>query len=244
MSIFNEFKGFWGTGAELSERAKVMSRTMGLKTEKLTERLIRYYAAEGVLDKPDRLGREAAYHFRHLLQLLIARRLVDEGVSLVAISKFNLNKTTDELEKALLNPSKDEAKAVTEKYREEAVTAKENPVVSEQPISVAEVLSQLNELKQNMSDQSQELKQARYQVEYLLKELSEVQRDIYKRIENDQAKMKEMVMSTLDRMEHMAMRQNKEIDYQLSAMNEQAAITQKEVMALLKQQYEQRLFSK
>lgn len=244
MSILNEFRGFWGTGAELSERSKVLSRALGQKTEKLTERLIRYYASEGVLDKPDRLGREAAYHFRHLLQLLIARRLVDEGVSLVAISKFNLNKTTEELEKALLNPSKDEAKAVTDNYREEAVTAKEHPVVGEKPVSMVEVLLQLNELKQKMSNQSQELQQARDQVEYLLKELSEVQRDFYKRIENDQARMKEMVVSALDRMEHMAMRQNKEIDYQLSAMNEQAAITQKEVMALLNQQHEQRLFSK
>ena len=62
MSIFNEYKGFWGTGAELSERAKLLSKTMGFKAEKLTERLIRYYAAEGVLDKPDRLQRPKKYN--------------------------------------------------------------------------------------------------------------------------------------------------------------------------------------
>ena len=143
MSIFNEFRGFWGTGAELTERAKVMSRKMGLKTEKLTERLIRYYAAEGVLDKPDRLGREAAYHFRHLLQLLIARRLVDEGVSLVAISKFNLKKSTEELELALSKPSKEEAQAVTEMYLEETVTAKEHPSIVGQPIAMSDIYLQI-----------------------------------------------------------------------------------------------------
>jgi len=244
MSIFKEFKGFWGTGAELTERAKVLSKAMGLKSEKLTERLIRYYAAEGVLDKPDRLGREAAYHFRHLLQLLIARRLVDEGVTLIAISKFNLNKSTDELEQALLKPSKEEAKAVTEKYREEVVTPKDLPLIKTQPEPMSDVLSQIKELKQNITEEGQELQKTRYQIENLLMNLTETQHDFYKRMENEQVEMRHIVMSTLERMVQMIERQRMEFEDQMSMMKKQATSTQEEVLSLLSKHQELRYLSK
>jgi DNA-binding transcriptional MerR regulator len=244
MSIFDEFKGFWGTGAELTERAKVLSKAMGLKSEKLTERLIRYYAAEGVLDKPDRLGREAAYHFRHLLQLLIARRLVDEGVTLIAISKFNLNKSTEELEQALLKPSKDEAKAVTEEYRGELVKPNELLLVKAHPDSMSDVLSQIKELKQNIDEEAQELQKTRYQIESLLENLTETQYAFYKRMENEQLEMRHMVMSTLERMLQMVERQRMEFDDQMSMMKKQAASAQEEVLFLLSKLQELRLPSK
>lgn len=244
MSIFEEFKGFWGTGAELTERAKVLSKAMGLKSEKLTERLIRYYAAEGVLDKPDRLGREAAYHFRHLLQLLIARRLVDEGVALIAISKFNLNKSTDELEQALLKPSKEEAKAVTENFREEVVNPKDLLLVNEQQDSMSGVLLQIKELKQNLEEESQELQKTRYQIESLLKNLTETQYESYKRMENEQLEMRHIVMSTLERMLQMVERQRMEFEDQMSMMKKQAASAQEEVLFLLSKHQELRKPSK
>ncbi len=233
MSVFEDYKGFWGTGAELTERAKVLSKAMGLPSEKLSERMIRYYATEGVLDKPDRLGREAAYHFRHLLQLLIARRLVDEGVSLVAISKFNLNKSTDELEQALLKPSKDEAKAVTEKYREDVVVPKELPVLRTQPEAMIDALIQIKEMKQNMLEEAQELQKTRYQIESLVKNLTETQYEFYKRMENEQVEMRHMVMSTLERMAQMVERQNMEFKEQMAMLERQATTAQEEVMFLL-----------
>ena len=233
MSKFDEFKGFWGTGAELTERAKVLSKAMGLKSEKLTERLIRYYAAEGVLDKPDRLGREAAYHFRHLLQLLIARRLVDEGVTLIAISKFNLKKTTDELEQALLRPSKDEAKAVTEKYRDEVVTPKDSLSVKAQPEEMSDVLTQIKELKRNIGEEAQELQKTRYQIESLLNNLAETQYEFYKRMDKEQVEMRHMVMSALERMVQMVERQRMEFEDQMSMMKKQTDSAQEEVLLLL-----------
>ena len=242
MSIFNEFRGFWGTGAELTERAKVMSRKMGLKTEKLTERLIRYYAAEGVLDKPDRLGREAAYHFRHLLQLLIARRLVDEGVSLVAISKFNLKKSTEELELALSKPSKEEAQAVTEMYLEETVTAKEHPSIVGQPIAMSDIYLQIKELNQKINEEAQELKKTRYQLETLIKDILDTQHDFYKRMESEQAVMKHMLMSSLDQMAQMTISQNTEFGYQIDTIKKQASLAQDEILVLMRNQKENRLF--
>jgi len=242
MSMVEEFKGFWGTGVELSERAKVLSGKVGLKSEKLTERLIRFYTAQGVLDKPDRLGREAAYHFRHLLQLLIARRLVDEGVSLVAISKFNLNKSTDELEQALLNPAKDAAKAVIEKYREEVVTPKELPAMSSSPVAIANVLSEIKDLKQTMNEEVQEIQKTQYQIDKSLNNLIETQCEFYKRMESEQVEMRHVVLSTLERMALMIEQQNKEFRYQIDMLKKQAASAQDEMLVLLNKQQENRFF--
>lgn len=242
MSIVEEFKGFWGTGVELSERAKVLSGKVGLKSEKLTERLIRYYTATGVLDKPDRLGREAAYHFRHLLQLLIARRLVDEGVSLVVISKFNLSKSTDELEQALLNPTKDAAKAVIEKYREEVVTPKEFPAMSSSTVEIANVLSHIKDLKQTMSEEAQEIQKKQYEIEGLLNKLTETQYEFYKRLANEQVEMRHIVISTLERMTCMFEQQNMEFRCQIDTLKKQAASAQDEMLLLLNKQQENRFF--
>ena len=242
MSMVEEFKGFWGTGVELSERAKVLSGKVGLKSEKLTERLIRYYTATGVLDKPDRLGREAAYHFRHLLQLLIARRLVDEGVSLVAISKFNLNKSTDELEQALLNPAKDAAKAVIEKYREEVVTPKELPAMSSSPVAIANVLSEIKDLKQTMNEEVQEIQKTQYQIDKSLNNLIETQCEFYKRMESEQVEIRHVVLSTLERMADMIKEQNWEFKCQIDTLRKQAASAQDEMLVLLNKQQENRFF--
>ena len=242
MSIVEEFKGFWGTGAELSERAKVLSGKVGLKSEKLTERLIRYYTATGVLDKPDRLGREAAFHFRHLLQLLIARRLVDEGVSLVVISKFNLSKSTDELEQALLNPTKDAAKAVIEKYREEVVTPKEFPAMSSSTVEIANVLSHIKDLKQTMSEEAQEIQKKQYEIEGLLNKLTETQYEFYKRLANEQVEMRHIVISTLERMTCMVEQQNMEFRCHIDTLKKQAVSAQDEMLVLLNKKQESRFF--
>lgn len=239
MSVFEDYKGFWGTGAELTERAKVLSKTMGLPSEKLSERMIRYYATEGILDKPDRLGREAAYHFRHLLQLLIARRLVDEGVSLVAIRKFNLNKSTDELEQALLKPSDQEARAVTEKYREEVIASKDHSGLRAQPEGMLDVISQIKEMKQNMLNEAKELQKTRNQIENLVKNLTETQYEFYKRMENEQIEMRHIVMSSLERMAQMIERQSMEFEEQIAMLKKHATTAQEEVMLILCKHQEQ-----
>ena len=71
MSAIQSHKAFWGPIAELIERARLVSKGMGLSSEKTTDRLVRYYATQGVLDKADRLGRDAAY--RELVSRALAR---------------------------------------------------------------------------------------------------------------------------------------------------------------------------
>ncbi|ACB01076.1 MULTISPECIES: MerR family transcriptional regulator [Cyanophyceae] len=61
-------------------------------------RLVRFYTTKGVLDKPEKDGREARYLYRHLLQLLLIRRLLSEGYSIASMQPIMGNKRNAELE--------------------------------------------------------------------------------------------------------------------------------------------------
>lgn len=66
--------------------------------EPINPRLVRFYTTQGVLDKPEKEGREARYLYRHLLQLLLIRRLLSEGYSISSIQPITGNKSNAELE--------------------------------------------------------------------------------------------------------------------------------------------------
>lgn len=64
-------------------------------------RLVRHLSTLGLLDEAGREGREARYEHRHLLQLLVARRLMAQGYSTGAIKKLTRGARDDELEALL-----------------------------------------------------------------------------------------------------------------------------------------------
>lgn len=66
--------------------------------ETVNARLVRHYSTSGLLDKPLKQGREARYTYRHLLQLLVLRRLLAEGYSSGAIGQLVSPKTNHDLE--------------------------------------------------------------------------------------------------------------------------------------------------
>jgi polyhydroxyalkanoate synthesis regulator phasin len=96
---------FWGPMQELLHRAKELTTASGASSEKITERLVRYYMTRGIVDKPDRLGREAAFSLRHLIQLSIAVRLTEKAVPLEMIANFSGLATDRMLEKWYVMPS-------------------------------------------------------------------------------------------------------------------------------------------
>jgi dsDNA-specific endonuclease/ATPase MutS2 len=100
------------------------------------------------------------------------------------------------------------------------------------------VLSQIKEMKQNLEEESKELQKTRYQIESLLKSLTETQYEFYKRMENEQLEMRHIVMSTLERMVQMVERQRMEFEDQMSMMKKQAASAQEEVLFLLSKHQE------
>lgn len=246
MSILEEYKGFWGTGAELTERAKFLGKSMGFKAEKLTERLIRYYTAEGVLDKPDRLGRDAAYHFRHLIQLLTARRLADEGVPLAVISEFNLNKSTEELAVALLKPPKEEAVAVSEQYRSKLIESKvrEKPKLDIDTVVLEDILNEIENIRQTLSIEAIQLQEMRYQLEGMVKSVTETQYEFIRQIENEQKEMRSFMMMNLERLTVMSEQNNAVFQDQLYMLNKQTSTDREELMKLISQQYEQQKLSR
>ncbi|MBD2259413.1 MerR family transcriptional regulator [Pseudanabaena sp. FACHB-2040] len=69
-------------------------------------RLVRHYATQGLLDKPYKQGREARYAYRHLLQLLLLKKLLAAGYSVGSLTNLTLNKPDGELEALLLGGAK------------------------------------------------------------------------------------------------------------------------------------------
>ncbi len=101
MKKIQDYQSFWGTAAELSQAAGECARLVGFDAGKLNERLVRYYTAEGIINRPDRLGREAAYNYLHLLQLVVARRMGQGGAPLAAIRSHNEQASAEQLERSL-----------------------------------------------------------------------------------------------------------------------------------------------
>src|SRR3954464_6146069 len=62
-------------------------------------RAVRFYVANGLLDRPDGTGTSATYHCRHLLQLLAIKIRQREGATLETIKREMKEFTGDALER-------------------------------------------------------------------------------------------------------------------------------------------------
>ena len=72
-------------------------------TESLNERTLRYYIAEGLVDRArGKEGTAALYSFRHLVQLLAVKSLQGHYLPIKRIREVLAGKTNEELEKLLL----------------------------------------------------------------------------------------------------------------------------------------------
>lgn len=69
--------------------------------EEVNPRLIRQYTTWGLVDAPYKEGREARYTYRHLLQLLVTRRLLAEGYGTAVINKLMAGQDDGALESML-----------------------------------------------------------------------------------------------------------------------------------------------
>jgi len=73
--------------------------------EEVNPRLVRHLTSLGLLDEAGREGREARYEERHLLQLLVARRLRAKGFTTAAIADVAAGQSDEQLEKLLVGDS-------------------------------------------------------------------------------------------------------------------------------------------
>jgi DNA-binding transcriptional MerR regulator len=69
--------------------------------EEVTPRLVRHYGTLNMLDEPVKSGREVRYTYRHLLQMLVVRRLLIEGHSAGAIDQLATSSSNADLEALL-----------------------------------------------------------------------------------------------------------------------------------------------
>jgi DNA-binding transcriptional MerR regulator len=88
--FIQNYQGFSGSAADLADLAITCSRNLRLPGDisKISERLIRYYVTEGLLSRPMRIGREADYHYKHLLQFLASRSLMEEGYPMQKVADY------------------------------------------------------------------------------------------------------------------------------------------------------------
>ncbi len=66
--------------------------------EEVNPRLVRHYTTLGLIERPIKEGRMVRYTYRHLLQLLVVRRLLMQGYSATSMQKMTLAKSNLELE--------------------------------------------------------------------------------------------------------------------------------------------------
>lgn len=110
MSVFDDLQDA-DARYSLDELVEVANRLLprllpeerhGVKLNELVNpRLVRHLSTLGLLDEAGREGREARYERRHLLQLLVARRLMAQGYSTGAIKKLTGGARDTELESLL-----------------------------------------------------------------------------------------------------------------------------------------------
>jgi DNA-binding transcriptional MerR regulator len=104
--------------------------------EEVNARLIRHYTGIGLIDRPRREGKEVRYGFRHLLQLLVLRRLLQEGYTSQSIAGITASRSDEELEALLqggvrltLEPA-NPALAFLKEIRARGTSTGEPPVLS------------------------------------------------------------------------------------------------------------------
>jgi DNA-binding transcriptional MerR regulator len=102
MMFFKLSSDWTGTAAQLAEVLAELLPHYALNPEPIpSERLVRFYVTSGVLQRPQREGREALFGQRQAIEFLAARTLLEDGWPLAKVGEY-LSMQTDEALVALL----------------------------------------------------------------------------------------------------------------------------------------------
>lgn len=106
--FIHNYQRFNGNATQLADLAMDCARQLSLPGDisKISERLIRYYVTEGLLSRPIRIGREAEYSYKHLLQFLASRSLMEQGYPMQKVADYISGLDRKELEPLALNQTK------------------------------------------------------------------------------------------------------------------------------------------
>jgi len=106
--LINQYQAFSGNAVEMASVASQCAQFLQLPgdLDKINERLVRYYVAEGLVDRPKRVGRDAEYGYVHLLQFLAGRFLVDAGFPMQKVAPYLASLEVNQLEALVMNKTK------------------------------------------------------------------------------------------------------------------------------------------
>ena len=106
--FINQYQGFSGNAVEMASVASQCAHYLQLPgdLDKINERLVRYYVAEGLVDRPKRIGRDAEYGYLHLLQFLAGRFLVEAGFPMQKVAPYLVSLAVAQLEALVMNKTK------------------------------------------------------------------------------------------------------------------------------------------
>lgn len=98
--FINEHQHFSGNATDLANLASQSAHYLQLPgdLDKINERIVRYYVAEGLVARPERIGRDAQYGYKHLLQFLAGRLLVENGYPMQKVAPYLMSESLDKLE--------------------------------------------------------------------------------------------------------------------------------------------------
>jgi len=87
----SRYQDWEGTASELAAVVADVSRELNIIDDDVTpnERLVRHYAQQGVLERPERRGKEAIFGFRQIVEFMAARNLLRDGWPLAKVAEFN-----------------------------------------------------------------------------------------------------------------------------------------------------------
>jgi DNA-binding transcriptional MerR regulator len=106
--FIQNYQRFSGNATQLADVALDCAQKLSLPGDnsKISERLIRYYVTEGLLSRPIRIGRDAEYHYKHLLQFFASRSLMEQGYPMQKVADYINGLDNDLLEPLALNQTK------------------------------------------------------------------------------------------------------------------------------------------
>jgi hypothetical protein len=106
--FINEHQHFSGNASVLASLASQCAHYLQLPgdLDKINERIVRYYVAEGLVDRPERIGRDAQYDYKHLLQFLAGRFLVESGFPMQKVAPYLMTQSISQLEALVMNRNK------------------------------------------------------------------------------------------------------------------------------------------
>ena len=98
--FINEHQNFSGNATDLANLASKCTRYLDLPgdLDKINERIVRYYVAEGLVGRPERIGRDAQYGYKHLLQFLAGRFFVERGYPMQMVAPYLESESLEKLE--------------------------------------------------------------------------------------------------------------------------------------------------